>query len=145
MSLNRTYHCARCTLASVAPVPCVNLCVLFSTNRRGAHLPSRLVYQSRDVHAFKWFYTDVVSYSKPFSRIIDVEHELLVRYLSGTEVRSLEDLERDRSISSEIPAVNQCAPAERRVEDRWVCWVEFKLRKVNEFPHLGMERRVELT
>jgi len=103
---DRTYHCVRCILASVVPAPCVNPCVLCSTNRRGAHLPSIMVYQSRDVHAFKWSYTDVVSYSKPLSRIIDVEHELLVRCPSRTEVRSSEDLERGRSISSEIPTVN---------------------------------------
>jgi len=61
--------------------------------------------------------TNAVPYSEPLSGIIDIEHELLVRYLSRTEVGSLEDLGGNRSVPPEIPAVNLRAPTEGCIED----------------------------
>lgn len=65
--------------------------------------------------------------------MVDVEQELFVRDLPGTKVGSLENLEGDRGVSPQIPAINLRAPAEGCIEDQWVGWVEFEL----SFPEMS--------
>ena len=59
--------------------------------------------------------------------MVYVEHELLVRDFPGTKVGSLENLNGDRGVSPQIPAVDLRAPAEGCIENRWIGWVEFEL------------------